>query len=106
LAATGGTAPYTWSTPDPADFPPGITLNSDGTIIGTDSTQRGEFTFTVTATDASGATANAMLTLSCHGPFGHHGHRGHHHHFFFQGFGNQGNFGDHQFFAAFWRFGR
>jgi hypothetical protein len=61
-----------WSTPDPGDFPPGITLNSDGTLTGTNSTQKGTFAFTVTATDASGATANATLSLSCHGHAGHH----------------------------------
>jgi hypothetical protein len=76
VAATGGTAPYTWSTPDPGDFPPGITLNSDGTLTGTDSTQKGMFTFTVTATDASGATADATLSLSCHGHSGHHADQG------------------------------
>jgi hypothetical protein len=104
LAATGGTAPYTWSTTDPGDFPPGITLNSDGTITGTDSTQRGTFAFTVTATDASGATANAMLSLSCHGHF-HHGHHGHHDDDA-QGDQNQGNFGGQQAFGDHWWFGR
>jgi hypothetical protein len=79
LAATGGTPPYSWSTPDAADFPPGITLSPTGTISGTDATQTGRFKFTVTATDASGATASAMLTLSCHGHVLSHGHLHHHH---------------------------
>jgi hypothetical protein len=77
LAATGGTPPYTWSTSDPSDLPPGITLSSTGTLSGTDSTQRGKFHFTVTVTDSVGATANEMLSLSCRDHLPTHGH--HHH---------------------------
>jgi hypothetical protein len=67
LAATGGTPPYTWSTPDPSALPPGITLSSAGKVSGTDTTQHGKFTFTVTATDASGKTASKVLSVACHG---------------------------------------
>jgi large repetitive protein len=62
LAATGGTPPYTWSTPDASALPPGITLSSTGTLSGT-ATKKGKFTFTVTVTDADGNTANAKLKL-------------------------------------------
>jgi hypothetical protein len=67
--------------------------------------QRGTFVFTVTATDASGFTANAMLSLSCHGHFGHHGHHGHHDDDA-QSDQNQGNFGGQQAFADSSWFGR
>jgi hypothetical protein len=66
LAATGGTSPYTWSTPDPAAFPPGFTLSSNGTISGT-TTTKGTFAFTVTVTDSASNTANASLSVTCHG---------------------------------------
>jgi hypothetical protein len=90
LAATGGTPPYSWSTPDPGDMPAGIALSSTGTLSGTDSTQRGKFHFTVTVTDSAGTTANAMLSLSCHGHVpGHHGH--HHGDDDAQGNEDQGN---------------
>jgi hypothetical protein len=67
LAATGGTPPYTWSTPDPSAFPPGITLSSTGKVSGTDTTETGKFTFTVTATDASGKSASKVLSVAVSG---------------------------------------
>lgn len=55
LTATGGKEPYTWAAA-PRDLPPGLTLESNGTLGGTPTSQ-GEFKFTITVTDASG-TAN------------------------------------------------
>jgi hypothetical protein len=66
LAATGGKPPYTWSTPDPTDFPPGISLSSSGTISGT-TTTKGTFHFTVAVTDSASNTASVPLSVSCHG---------------------------------------
>jgi hypothetical protein len=71
VIATGGTAPYTYSM-NPSV--PGLTMNSStGTITGTPTTA-GTFLFTVTATDATGATGKsggcaiqitAGVTLGC-----------------------------------------
>lgn len=61
LTATGGTAPYTWSS---TALPPGITLSaSSGTLSGTPSAS-GSYSFQATATDARGATGTASYTLS------------------------------------------
>ncbi|WP_435102361.1 putative Ig domain-containing protein [Halarchaeum sp. P4] len=62
LAASGGTAPYTWTVTN-GTLPDGLTLASDGTLSGTP-TQQGTYTFTVTATDAAGATASQQYTLT------------------------------------------
>ena len=51
LAASGGTAPYTYSVTAGA-LPAGLTLSSGGALSGTP-TQSGSFTFSVTATDSS-----------------------------------------------------
>jgi hypothetical protein len=67
LTATGGTPPYTWAI-TAGSLPPGISLNaSTGVISGTDFTQTGKFSFTVTVTDQAGATASKSLTLSVTG---------------------------------------
>lgn len=56
LAATGGTAPYTWSLSS-SSLPPGLNLNaSTGAISGTP-TASGTFSFTVKATDSTTPTA-------------------------------------------------
>ena len=52
LSASGGVAPYAYSVEDGA-LPGGLTLSSDGTIAGTPAAA-GDFTFSVTASDASG----------------------------------------------------
>lgn len=44
-------------------LPPGISITSSGKLIGTP-TQTGSFSFTVTATDSSGCTANQTYTLT------------------------------------------
>ena len=64
LAATGGTAPYTWSVSS-GSLPDGLSLDStSGAITGTP-TGSGQSTLTVQVTDSSdaGATATADLTL-------------------------------------------
>jgi Bacterial Ig-like domain (group 3) len=67
LTATGGTPPYTWAI-TAGSLPPGMSLNaSTGVISGTDFTQTGKFSFTVTVTDQAGATASKSLTLSVTG---------------------------------------
>lgn len=51
ITASGGTAPYTYST-TPGALPSGITLSSSGVLSGTP-TVNGTYNFTVTATDSS-----------------------------------------------------
>lgn len=62
LSATGGTAPYTWSLAS-AGLPPGLTVNSNGTITGTITTA-GTYTFTVRATDSTGLQTTRSFTIS------------------------------------------
>lgn len=54
IAATGGTAPYTYAVTAGA-LPPGVTLSSGGVLSGT-SNVTGSYSFTVTATDATTGT--------------------------------------------------
>jgi hypothetical protein len=68
LAATGGTGHYTWSAG--SGFPPGMTLTSTGKIEATPVTglpgapvAAGTYSFTVTAKDGQGATAEKTFTL-------------------------------------------
>ena len=62
LAATGGTAPYTWSVVAGA-LPGGLTLTgATGVIAGTPAAA-GDFAFTVRATDAAAVTADKALTI-------------------------------------------
>ena len=64
LAASGGTAPYTWSLASGA-LPTGLALNSAGGIAGTP-TATGTSSFTVGATDAGrpARTATALLSIT------------------------------------------
>jgi hypothetical protein len=63
LMGGGGTMPYTW-TISAGSLPPGLTLNSaTGQISGTPTTL-GTFIFTVLLTDAMGATATHVFTLT------------------------------------------
>src|SRR5262249_7998734 len=48
FTGTGGTVPYTFSSPNP---PPGLTMSSAGSLSGTPTTA-GTYNFTVTLTDA------------------------------------------------------
>jgi hypothetical protein len=60
ITASGGTVPYTFSAS--GTLPPGITMNSSGVISGTP-TASGVYSFLVTATDASGCTAERTYIL-------------------------------------------
>jgi formylglycine-generating enzyme required for sulfatase activity len=62
LAATNGTAPYTWSVSSGA-LPAGITLSSAGVLSGTP-TAGGVFAFTVQVTTAAGGTLAKTFTLT------------------------------------------
>jgi hypothetical protein len=63
LAASGGTAPYSWSISSGA-LPAGLTLSSAGTISGTP-TASGSFSFTAKVTDSTTPTAQtATKSLS------------------------------------------
>ncbi len=65
LEAEGGTAPYVWSLDDGSTLPDGISLTSDGMMIGMlEST--GSYEFSVVCTDAAGTprTATADFTLN------------------------------------------
>ena len=62
IAVSGGTAPYTWSI-GPGSLPSGLILaRSTGIITGTPITA-GSSTFTITATDSVGLTAETTLTI-------------------------------------------
>jgi putative Ig domain-containing protein/centrosomal CEP192-like protein len=61
--AAGGTAPYTWS----GNVPAGLTLRPSGLLLGAPTTIGGS-TFTVTVTDAAGATASGTFSLTVTGP--------------------------------------
>jgi hypothetical protein len=63
LVAAGGTAPYVWKVSAGA-LPSGLSLvSSTGVIKGTPSVN-GAFTFTVTVTDLTGASASKQLSLN------------------------------------------
>ena len=63
LAATGGTAPYSWSVTS-GTLPAGLSLNlSTGAITGTP-TAAGTSNFTVQAKDATTATATKSLSIT------------------------------------------
>jgi hypothetical protein len=55
IGVSGGVGPYT-VTQSGGTLPPGLTLNSDGSLTGT-ATAAGTYTFTVSATDGSGDTS-------------------------------------------------
>jgi uncharacterized repeat protein (TIGR03803 family) len=62
LATFGGISPYTY-TISAGTLPPGVTLSSGVDFAGTP-TSSGSYTFTVTATDYVGATANHTYTMT------------------------------------------
>jgi Putative Ig domain len=62
LAATGGTAPYSWSI-SAGSLPTGLGLSGAGAITGTPSAS-GTFNFTVKVTDSSSPTQSAPKALS------------------------------------------
>ena len=57
---SGGTPPYTWSTP--STLPTGLALNSTGLLSGTP-TQTGLFTFSILVTDSESATGSKTFAL-------------------------------------------
>ena len=65
LAATGGTAPYTWTAA--GALPPGLALSPAGVISGTPTTA-GKFDFTVQAADAAGQTGTKALSITVEPP--------------------------------------
>jgi hypothetical protein len=67
VSASGGTAPYTFSISS-GSLPTGLLLNSaTGAISGTP-TAAGTFTFTITATDASGCFGSRLYTITIASP--------------------------------------
>jgi hypothetical protein len=65
MAATGGTAPYTWSLADGSALPEGLSLSADGKILGV-MTTAGDFTFTVKVTDSADPAHTAEQALDLH----------------------------------------
>src|ERR1039458_9436090 len=65
LSATGGIQPYTWSAT--GQIPPGLVLNSVGTISGTPRTG-GTYAFTLKAVDANNASVSKALSIVITGP--------------------------------------
>jgi hypothetical protein len=62
LAASGGTAPLTWSV---AGAPAWVSLNpATGVLSGTTPNATGTFNFTVTVVDAAGATNTVTFTFT------------------------------------------
>ncbi len=62
FAEAGGVQPYTWAITSGA-IAPGLVLSGSGAVSGTPTTA-GAFTFTVQVTDANGATASQVFTIS------------------------------------------
>ncbi|GGO89394.1 alkaline phosphatase family protein [Wenjunlia tyrosinilytica] len=59
LSASGGTAPYTWSA---SGLPTGLSIGTTNGLVSGTPTTNGTFTPSVTAKDASGATASTSFT--------------------------------------------
>ena len=66
LAATGGTAPYTWSIAS-GGLPAGLSLGTTGTISGTPTTAA-NYTFSVTATDSAGLKTMCSYSMAIVAP--------------------------------------
>ena len=64
LAATGGTAPYTWSLKT-GPLPPGLTLSTNGKLAGTP-TKKGTYTLTFRVADSASPKGKATATLTLH----------------------------------------
>jgi len=62
LTATGANAPTGWTVSTGA-LPTGLTIGADGVLSGTP-TQAGNYSFTVTATDAAAATGSASYSVT------------------------------------------
>jgi len=66
VAATGGTAPYTFSISG-GSLPPGVTLSSGGSLSGTPATP-GSYSFTVTVRDSANRTATRSYSVTIAAP--------------------------------------
>ena len=66
LAASGGTAPYTWSA---TGLPAGLSISASGTISGTP-TMAGDSNVTVTARDNTGSTGSVSFAWTVNPPGG------------------------------------
>jgi hypothetical protein len=66
LAATGGTAPYTWMLTG-GSLPSGFSLNSAGQVTGSTSST-GNYNFTILVQDALGQTGSRAMSLSVTSP--------------------------------------
>lgn len=62
VVAVGGAAPYDFEVTS-GNLPPGLTLDTDGRLYGTP-TVAGDYTFTITATDANDATGSETYALT------------------------------------------
>ncbi|HEY3973288.1 MAG TPA: putative Ig domain-containing protein [Candidatus Sulfotelmatobacter sp.] len=63
LAATGGTAPYSWQISAGA-LPQGLSLNKTTGVISGTTSQNGAFPFTTSVTDASSTSSSASFSLA------------------------------------------
>src|SRR4029077_7629291 len=66
MAATGGVAPYTWSTTS-GSLPAGLILSGSGVLSGTP-TSSGTSTFTVQVADSNAQNVTATLSLTINPP--------------------------------------
>ena len=64
LRATGGTTPYRWSLAVGTSLPSGLTLSSSGTISGTPTCARGDYSATIRVTDYYGRTKSKTFTIT------------------------------------------
>ncbi|HAA34521.1 MAG TPA: hypothetical protein DCD97_04335 [Firmicutes bacterium] len=64
LRATGGTTPYRWSLAGGSSLPSGLTLSSSGTISGTPTCARGDYSATIRVTDYYGRTKSRTFTIT------------------------------------------
>lgn len=62
LAASGGTAPYTWALSAPP-LPPGLTVNASTGVISGMPTAPGTFSFTIAVGDVTGTIATKNLSI-------------------------------------------
>ena len=62
IAASGGTAPYTFAVTG-GSLPPGFSLNGSTGVLSGTPVATGSFPFTITATDASGCSVSQSYTL-------------------------------------------
>lgn len=64
FAATGGTAPYTWSLASGSSLPAGLTLSSTGLLSGTPTTAVSNATFGITVTDSESPAVSVTVTFT------------------------------------------